>query len=153
MISDMKPQTFGIDYMDIDAILLYRALLISLFFTTTTAFYRPLALHERVSMMKCSDLERLAARSISNAAGHTTAIYHGLDQHDLTRFLPNTGVTCLISAALAHVARCRSVDAQTRQDSAEKARFCLRVLQDLSGLHNLAQVALSYLTNSASRHP
>lgn len=53
---DLRYETtdLGIDYMDIDAILLYRALLISLFFTTTTAFYRPLALHERVSMMKCS---------------------------------------------------------------------------------------------------
>lgn len=143
-------QTFGTDHMDIDAILLHRALLISLFFTTSTALYRPLALHERVSMMKCSDLQHLAAGSISNAADHITAIYQDLDEHNLTRFLPNTGVTCLISAALAHIARRRSVDAQSRQDSAEKARFCLRVLQDLSGLHNSAQAALSYLTNSAT---
>jgi hypothetical protein len=141
-------QHMPLHHNDMDTILLHQALLMSLYFTASAALHRPAALHEQDANSQRTGLEQLAIKTTMRAADQITAIYEDLDHHDLIRFLPNTGVTCLITAVLAHLANCGSPGVM-RQLSASKARFCLQVLQDLAGLYDSAQVALSYLINSA----
>ncbi|RVX66678.1 hypothetical protein B0A52_09491 [Exophiala mesophila] len=130
---------------DGEVINLHRALLSGVHLTAISALHRPQILPSTPNVVVAPELQELSRRKVREAANDITDMYKDLYSHDLIRYLPNTGVTCLLPAIIIHLLDIKSSDSNTRQSSIRKFQFCMQALQRLREMYASADFAFSFL--------
>ncbi|KAK5044470.1 hypothetical protein LTR84_010751 [Exophiala bonariae] len=135
---------------DGEVINLHRALLSGVYLTAISALHRPQIFPSTTNVVIAPELREMSRRKVREAANNITKMYKELYAHDLIRYLPNTGVTCLLPAIINHLLDIKSTDSKTRQSSIRKFQFCMQTLQRLREVYASADFAFSFL-NAAVR--
>lgn len=130
---------------DGEVLQLHRALLTGIYLTVVSALHRPQILPSAPHVVVAPDLRELSKRKVREAADDITEMYKELFAHDMIRYLPNTGVTCLLPAIIIHLLDIKSADNNTRQTSIRKFQFCMQALQRLREMYASADFAFSFL--------
>lgn len=130
---------------DGEVINLHRALLSGVYLTAISALHRPQILPSTPNVVIAPELREMSRRKVREAANNITDMYKELYAHDLIKYLPNTGVTCLLPAIIIHLLDIKSTDSDTRQSSIRKFQFCMQALQRLREMYASADFAFSFL--------
>jgi hypothetical protein len=75
---------------------------------------------------------------MNDAAAGITHIIQGLNHLNLTRFLPQSGVTVILPAAVAHLTNTMSDDPAVRESSVDNFHRCIEVLHCLKDIYPAA---------------
>jgi len=130
---------------DGEVISLHRALLTGVYLTAISALHRPQILPSTPNVVIAPELREMSRRKVREAANNITEMYKELYAHDLIRYLPNTGVTCLLPAIIIHLLDIKSTDSDIRQSSIRKFQFCMQALQRLREMYASADFDFSFL--------
>ena len=130
---------------DGNVILVHRALLNMIYFTTSSALHRPQVLPAAPSPEVPADLQELSRRKVRVAATEITEVAKDLHGLDLVRFLPTTGVTTLLPAVIIHLLDIKSNDMTVRNTSLRRFHQCMHVLERLREMYASADFATSFL--------
>ncbi|KAL2824794.1 fungal-specific transcription factor domain-containing protein [Aspergillus cavernicola] len=127
-----------------DVLLLHGAMIRMLYHATVSALHRPWA-HSSTNDQTKSRLElaTVARTKMQDAAIGITQIVQGLNQLDLTRYLPQSGVTVILPAAVAHLANSSSNDPTLRRNSISNFQRCIQVLQGLKDIYPAADMEVA----------
>jgi len=136
---------------DGEVVNLHRALLTGVYLTAISALHRPQMLPSMPNLEIAPELRELSRRKVREAADDITDMYKDLYAHDLIRYLPNTGVTCLLPAIIIHLLDIKSDDPNIRQVSLRKFQFCMQALQRLREMYASADFAFSFLDAAVRR--
>ena len=127
-----------------DVLLLHGAMVRMLYHATTSALHRPWAFATNKDLSKSrQDLIQTAQSKMHDAAVGITHIIQGLNQLNLTRFLPQSGVTVIIPAAVAHLTNSLSGNPATRETSIYNFQRCVQVLQGLKDIYPAADMEVA----------
>ncbi|PYI32830.1 hypothetical protein BP00DRAFT_393806 [Aspergillus indologenus CBS 114.80] len=127
-----------------DVLLLHGAMVRMLYHATTSALYRPWAFLPKKDQPKARlDLINTAQTKMQDAVIGITHIIQGLNQLNLTRFLPQSGVTVIIPAAVAHLTNSLSGNPSTRESSIHHFQRCIQVLQGLKDIYPAADMEVA----------
>ncbi|KAF2019135.1 cutinase transcription factor 1 alpha [Aaosphaeria arxii CBS 175.79] len=131
---------------------LHRALLHMVFFTTLSALHRPQVLPSTQggampspSSKAGSDLLDVSRRNVRRAAAAITSIAQRLDQQDLVKYLPTTGVTVLLPAIIIHLLDIKAPEEDTRRVSLRGFCQCMAVMGKLRDLYAAADYSTAFL--------
>ncbi|ETI22619.1 hypothetical protein G647_06695 [Cladophialophora carrionii CBS 160.54] len=130
---------------DGEVVHLHRALLNGVYLTAISALHRPQILPSAPNVVVVPELRELSKRKVREAADDITEMYKELFALDMIRYLPNTGVTCLLPAIIIHLLDIKSTDNNIRQASTRKFHFCMQALQRLREMYASADFAFSFL--------
>ncbi|KAL5358903.1 fungal-specific transcription factor domain-containing protein [Aspergillus floccosus] len=124
-----------------DVLLLHGAMVRMLYHATISALHRPWAIGANKDQPKSRvELTNTARAKMHDAAIGITHIIQGLNQLNLTRFLPQSGVTVIIPAAVAHLANSLSDNPSIREASIHNFQRCIQVLQGLQDIYPAADM-------------
>ncbi|PYI05686.1 hypothetical protein BO78DRAFT_370678 [Aspergillus sclerotiicarbonarius CBS 121057] len=127
-----------------DVLLLHGAMVRMLYHATTSALHRPWAFTSNKDQSKSRrELIQTAQSKMHDAAVGITHIIQGLNQLNLTRFLPQSGVTVIIPAAVAHLTNSLSGNPATRETSIYNFQRCIQVLQGLQDIYPAADMEVA----------
>ncbi|KAL2831327.1 fungal-specific transcription factor domain-containing protein [Aspergillus pseudoustus] len=127
-----------------DVLLLHGAMIRMLYHATISALHRPWAKDCQARSGKSrAELANVARRKMQEAATGITHIIQGLNQLNLTRYLPQSGVTVILPAAVAHLANSMSNDPALRQSSISNFQRCFQVLKGLKEIYPAADMEVS----------
>ncbi|KAF2272569.1 uncharacterized protein EI97DRAFT_205549 [Westerdykella ornata] len=132
---------------------LHRALLHMVFFTTLSALHRPQVLPSShggsaTSTSKPalgSDVLEVSRRNVRRAASAITSIAQRLDQQNLVKYLPTTGVTVLLPAIIIHLLDIKAPEEETRRASLRGFCQCMTVMGKLRDLYAAADYSTAFL--------
>ncbi|EXJ80738.1 hypothetical protein A1O3_07022 [Capronia epimyces CBS 606.96] len=130
---------------DGEVVNVHRALLTGIYLTAVSALHRPQILPSSPLVVITPELRDLSKIRVREAANDITDMYQDLFVHDLLRYLPNTGVTCLLPAIIIHLLDIKSAAPSVRQASVRKFQFCMQALQRLREVYASADFAFSFL--------
>jgi hypothetical protein len=125
-----------------DVLLLHGAMLRMLYHATISALHRPWA-YGRDPDKSRGEITQTARSKMHDAALGITHIIQGLNQLNLTRFLPQSGVTVIIPAAVAHLSNIMSNNPTVRETSLHHFQRCIQVLQGLRDLYPAADMEVA----------
>ncbi|WEW59041.1 hypothetical protein PRK78_004509 [Emydomyces testavorans] len=128
-----------------EVIYLHRALLHMVYLTTSSALHRPQVLPAMPLPTVEAELQALSRSKVRRAAVEITKIAQLLDNLDLTRYLPTTGVTVLLPAVIIHLLDIKSNDKSVRAASLHGFYQCMQILQRLREMYASADFAASFL--------
>ncbi|KAL3465170.1 fungal-specific transcription factor domain-containing protein [Aspergillus heterothallicus] len=127
-----------------DVLLLHGAMIRMLYHATISALHRPWACSPAKDQTKSRiELANIARRKMQEAAIGITHIIQGLNQLNLTRYLPQSGVTVILPAAVAHLANSMSNDPALRKSSISNFQRCFQVLQGLKEIYPAADMEVA----------
>jgi hypothetical protein len=121
-----------------DVLLLHGAMLRMLYHATSSALHRPWATASKDQSKSRNNWRDTARTKMHDAAGGITHIIQGLNQLNLTRFLPQSGVTVILPAAVAHLSNTMSDNAAVRESSVYNFHRCIQVLHCLKDIYPAA---------------
>ncbi|PSN72876.1 hypothetical protein BS50DRAFT_606729 [Corynespora cassiicola Philippines] len=129
---------------------LNRALLHMVFFTTLSALHRPQVLPSSTGgpasippkMNVESEILDVSRRNVRRAASAITSIAQRLDQVDLVKYLPTTGVTVLLPAIIIHLLDIKAPEEETRRSSLRGFCQCMAVMGKLRDLTAFLEAAI-----------
>ncbi|CAG8891389.1 unnamed protein product [Penicillium nalgiovense] len=121
-----------------DVLLLHGAMLRMLYHATSSALHRPRAIASKDQSKSRTDLRNAARAKMNIAASGITHIIQGLNHLNLTRFLPQSGVTVILPAAVAHLTNTMSDDPAVRESSVDNFHRCIEVLHCLKDIYPAA---------------
>lgn len=127
---------------DPPSVLLHRASLMCMYFTANITLHRSQFHRSQLDAIQQSTLQALSSLKVRVAANEVVRIYQDLASRSLIQYLPHAGVTCLIPAALIHLADSKTCDLTARNISIQKAKFCLDTLQMLRQTYASADYAV-----------
>ncbi|EXJ90299.1 hypothetical protein A1O1_03398 [Capronia coronata CBS 617.96] len=130
---------------DGEVVNVHRALLTGVYLTVISALHRPQILPSAPDVVIAPELRKLSKKKVREAANDITDMYQELFVNDQIRYLPNTGVTCLLPALIIHLLDIKSTDASIRQASVRKFQMCMQALQRLREMYASADFAFSFL--------
>lgn len=128
-----------------DVLLLHGAMLRMLYHATSSALHRPWAAHSKDQSKSRVEWRNLARTKMQDAASGITHIIQGLNQLNLTRFLPQSGVTVILPAAVAHLSNSMSDNPAIRESSIYNFQRCIHVLHSLKDMYPAANVEFANL--------
>ncbi|KAL3479039.1 fungal-specific transcription factor domain-containing protein [Aspergillus californicus] len=127
-----------------DVLLLHGAMIRMLYHATVSALHRPWAYGPTKDQTKSRlGLANAARTKMQDAAVGITQIVQGLNQLDLTRYLPQSGVTVILPAAVAHLANSTSKDPTLRRNSISNFQRCIQILQGLKEIYPAADMEVA----------
>ncbi|KAI9925725.1 hypothetical protein ASPWEDRAFT_580763 [Aspergillus wentii DTO 134E9] len=127
-----------------DVLLLHGAMLRMLYHATISALHRPWALGFNKDQSKPRlEWANTARAKMHDAATGITHIIQGLNQLNLTRFLPQSGVTVILPAAVAHLANTNSDNPAVRETSIHNFHRCIQVLHGLTDIYPAADMEVA----------
>lgn len=127
-----------------DVLLLHGAMLRMLYHATVSALHRPWAGSlNKDQTKKRQELANTARAKMHDSALGITHIIQGLNQLNLTRFLPQSGVTVILPAAVAHLTNCNSDNPTIRQTSIYHFQRCVQVLKGLKDIYPAADMEVA----------
>ncbi|CAG8903159.1 unnamed protein product [Penicillium egyptiacum] len=121
-----------------DVLLLHGAMLRMLYHATSSALHRPRATAAKDQSKSRTDWRNAARTKMNDAAAGITHIIQGLNHLNLTRFLPQSGVTVILPAAVAHLTNTMSGDPAVRESSVDNFHRCIEVLHCLKDIYPAA---------------
>jgi hypothetical protein len=121
-----------------DVLLLHGAMLRMLYHATSSALHRPWATASKDQSKSRNQWRETARTRMHDAAGGITHIIQGLNQLNLTRFLPQSGVTVILPAAVAHLSNTMSDNPAVRESSVYNFHRCIQVLHCLKDIYPAA---------------
>jgi hypothetical protein len=121
-----------------DVLLLHGAMLRMLYHATSSALHRPWAIASNDQSQSRNNWRNTARTKMHDAAGGITHIIQGLNQLNLTRFLPQSGVTVILPAAVAHLSNTMSDNPAVRESSVYNFHRCIQVLHCLKDIYPAA---------------
>ncbi|KAJ5981721.1 hypothetical protein N7522_013349 [Penicillium canescens] len=121
-----------------DVLLLHGAMLRMLYHATSSALHRPWAAASKDQSKSRTELCNTARIKMHDAASGITHIIQGLNQLNLTRFLPQSGVTVILPAAVAHLSNTMSDNPAVRESSVYNFHRCIQVLHCLKDIYPAA---------------
>ena len=128
---------------------LNRALLHMVFFTTLSALHRPQVLPSAPSVApsssKAFDLLECSRRNVRRAATAITSLAQALDNADLVKYLPTTGVTVLLPAIIIHLLDIKAPEESIRRASLRGFCQCMQVMGKLRDLYAAADYSTAFL--------
>jgi hypothetical protein len=128
---------------------LNRALLHMVFFTTLSALHRPQVLPSAPAATPSTpgayDLLDTSRRNVRRAATAITSLAQALDDADLVKYLPTTGVTVLLPAIIIHLLDIKAPEEDTRRDSLRGFCQCMQVMGKLRDLYAAADYSTAFL--------
>lgn len=122
-----------------DVLLLHGAMLRMLFHATTSSLHRPWAANSKDPSKTGVEWRDAARKKMHDAAAGITHIIQGLNQLKLTRFLPQSGVTVILPAAVAHLSNSMSDNPAVRESSISNFHRCIKVLHCLKDIYPAAE--------------
>jgi hypothetical protein len=128
-----------------DVLLVHGAMLRMLYHATTSALHRPWATYSKDQSKSRLEWRNMARTKMQDAATGITHIIQGLNQLNLTRFLPQTGVTVILPAAVAHLSNSMSDNPALRESSISNFHRCVQVLHGLKDIYPAAAVEFANL--------
>ncbi|KAJ5300471.1 uncharacterized protein N7443_005473 [Penicillium atrosanguineum] len=128
-----------------DVLLLHGAMLRMLFHATTSALHRPWAAASKDQSKSRVEMRNTARTKMQDAAAGITHIIQGLNQLNLTRFLPQSGVTVILPAAVAHLSNSMSDNPAIRESSISNFHRCIQVLHCLKDIYPAANIEFANL--------
>lgn len=127
-----------------DVLLLHSAMLRMLYHATISALHRPWAMgYNRGQSKERQELTSTARAKMHDSALGITHIIQGLNQLGLTRFLPQSGVTVILPAAVAHLTNSNSDNPTIRETSLYNFQRCVQVLQGLKDIYPAADMEVA----------
>jgi hypothetical protein len=128
---------------------LNRSLLHMVFFTTLSALHRPQVLPSSPTAAPTSpeaiELLERSRRNVRRAATEITSLAQTLDQADLVKYLPTTGVTVLLPAIIIHLLDIKAPEEATRRASLRGFCQCMQVMGKLRDLYAAADYSTAFL--------
>lgn len=128
---------------------LNRSLLHMVFFTTLSALHRPQVLPSAPTAAPTTpdaiDLLERSRRNVRRAATEITSLAQTLDQADLVKYLPTTGVTVLLPAIIIHLLDIKAPEESTRRASLRGFCQCMQVMGKLRDLYAAADYSTAFL--------
>ncbi|CRL23322.1 Transcription factor, fungi [Penicillium camemberti] len=121
-----------------DVLLLHGAMLRMLYHATSSALHRPWTGPLKDQSKSRTDWRNAARAKMNDAAAGITHIIQGLNHLNLTRFLPQSGVTVILPAAVAHLTNTMSDDPAVRESSVDNFHRCIQVLHCLKDIYPAA---------------
>lgn len=128
-----------------DVLLLHGAMLRMLFHATTSALHRPWAALSKDQSKSRLEMRSIARSKMQDAAAGITHIIQGLNQLNLTRFLPQSGVTVILPAAVAHLSNSMSDNPAVRESSLSNFHRCIQTLHCLKDIYPAANIEFANL--------
>ncbi|KAJ5273847.1 hypothetical protein N7478_008972 [Penicillium angulare] len=128
-----------------DVLLLHGAMLRMLYHATSSALHRPWAANSKNQSKSRIEWRNIARTKMQDAASGITHIVQGLNQLNLTRFLPQSGVTVILPAAVAHLSNSMSDNPAIRESSIYNFQRCIHVLHCLKDMYPAANVEFANL--------
>lgn len=128
-----------------DVLLLHGAMLRMLYHATTSALHRPWAMYSKDQSKSRLEWRNVARTKMQDAATGITHIIQGLNQLNLTRFLPQSGVTVILPAAVAHLSNSTSDNPAVRERSISNFHRCIQVLHCLKDIYPAAGIEFANL--------
>lgn len=126
-------------------LILHAAMLRMLYYATSCALHRPWAVHSKdQSNSGVGRRKESCAKMRHNATG-ITHILDNLNQLNLTQFLPQSGLTAILPAAVAHLSNSMSGDPAIRESSIYNFHHCLHILNCLKELYPAANAEYANL--------
>lgn len=153
-VRDLKDEAkYSDDFTGENSLDVNRALLHMVFFTTLSALHRPQVLPSShggpasvpTKMNVASDLLDVSRRNVRRAASAITSIAQRLDQADLVKYLPTTGVTVLLPAIIIHLLDIKAPEEDTRRSSLRGFCQCMAVMAKLKDLYAAADYSTAFL--------
>ncbi|KAJ5175612.1 uncharacterized protein N7482_001489 [Penicillium canariense] len=136
-----------------DVLLLHGAMLRLLYHATSSALHRPWAAHSKDQSKSRLEWRNMARTKMHDAAAGITHIIQGLNQLNLTRFLPQSGVTVILPAAVAHLSNSMSDNPAVRESSINNFHRCVQVLHRLKDIYPAAGVEFGNLEAAIKLQP
>ncbi|KAF7714750.1 Cutinase transcription factor 1 beta [Penicillium ucsense] len=136
-----------------EVLLLHGAMLRMLYHATTSALHRPWATNTRDQSKARQERQNVAKMKMQDAATGITHIIQGLHQLNLTRFLPQTGVTVILPAAVAHLSNSSSDNPAVRENSISNFQRCVQVLHGLKDIYPAAGTEFANLVAAIKMQP
>jgi hypothetical protein len=130
---------------DGDVVNLHRCLLTAVYLTSSSALHRPQILPSAPTIVVTPELREISKAKVRDAADQITEMYKDMLSRDMIRYLPNTGVSCLLPAIIILLLDIKSADENVRQASTRKFQFCMQALQRLREMYASADFAFSFL--------
>lgn len=107
----------------------HRALLHMIYYTALSTFHRPQALKPPLDTQRCDSWSTAKSReAVQTAAERITCLATELDDQDLVKYLPLTGITVLLPALATHLLNTNSENLPTRIEAMQEFSRCLGVL-------------------------
>lgn len=128
-----------------DVLILHGAMLRLLYHATTSALHRPWAALSKEQSKSRMDRRNTARTRMHDAAAGITHIIQGLNQLGLTRFLPQSGLTVILPAAVAHLSNSMSDNPAVRESSMYSFQRCIQVLHCLKDIYPAANIEFANL--------
>lgn len=128
-----------------DVLLLHGAMLRMLYHATTSALHRQWAALSKEQSKSRVNWANTARTKMHDAAAGITRILQGLNQLHLTRFLPQSGLTVVLSAAVAHLSNSMSDNPAVRESSMYNFQRCVQVLHCLKDIYPAANTEFANL--------
>lgn len=128
-----------------------RGLLTGLYLTAIGALYRPQVLHTSSNNVIPLQRRKNYRQKICQAADDITTLYDNLYQHNLIRYLPNFGVTCLVPAITLHLLNVKDCDSNLYPVVQRKFQSCMKALEQLRDMYTSAAFAYRFLETAANR--
>lgn len=129
-----------------DVLLLHSAMLRMLYHAIISALYRPWALRSGKEQTKSQiELANTARSKMHDAAAGITQVIQSLSQLNLTRFLPQTGVTVILPAAVAHLTNTTSENPAVRENSIHNFHRCVQALHRLKEIYPAADMEAAHI--------
>ncbi|GAE00257.1 C6 transcription factor, putative [Paecilomyces variotii No. 5] len=136
-----------------DVLLLHCAMLRMIYHATSSVLYCPHALaFADKGYLKDITWSTIAQKRIDDAATNITHIIQGLSQLNLVKFLPQSGVTVLLPAVLAHLANLTSTNPEVRNISTYNFNRCMQVLHVLKEIYPAAGIEAARIEVTVKLH-
>lgn len=124
---------------------LCRSLLHLVFYTTLSALHRPQVLPSIPTISAGEELLDVSRRNVRRAANAITSIAQRLDERDLVKYLPTSGVTVLLPAIIIHLLDIKAPDEETRRTSLRGFCQCMQVMGKLRDMYAAADYSTAFL--------
>jgi hypothetical protein len=124
-----------------------------LYYATTSALHRPWAVSSEDQSKSRVEWRKMARTKIQEAAAGITNIIQKLNQLNLIRFLPQSGVTVILPAAVAHLSNYYfSNDLGIRESSIYNFQLCIQALELLKDIYPVASMEVANLKAATKLH-
>ncbi|THW38361.1 hypothetical protein D6D25_04927 [Aureobasidium pullulans] len=126
---------------------LHRSLLHMIYLATLSALHRPQVLPSTAapSRKMASEVLDTSRRTVRFAANRLTAVAQNLNELDLIRCLPTSGITVLLPAIIIHLLDIKAPDETTRRASLQGFCQCMRILNKLRDIYAAADYSTAFL--------
>lgn len=126
---------------------LHRSILHMVYLATLSALHRPQVLPSTAapSRKMASEVLDTSRRTVRFAANRLTAIAQNLNELDLIRCLPTSGITVLLPAIIIHLLDIKAPDETTRRASLQGFCQCMQILNKLRDIYAAADFSTAFL--------